>query len=141
MHEFSDNLGRNWRLALNVASARRVRNETGVNLLEVEQLTKELADPFTLFDVLWHLVSEQAAAAEVSPEQFGESLTGDAVELATMALLEEIIDFFPQRRRMILKKAFAKSLELDKAMTDHATAQVEKLTLGDLSGALPASSG
>lgn len=140
MRSFPDNKGRQWSLSLNVFSAKRVKSETGVDLLDMDSLTAKLADSYTLAEVLWSMISKDAEAINVDAEEFGSSLSGDEVELATNALLEEIIDFFPLPRRKILIKALEKSRELVTAMTNQAETMMDNMTLGDLSGPAPASS-
>ena len=40
----------------------------------------------------------------ISDEEFGMAMSGDAIEHATTALLDEIIDFFPEAKRLAFKK-------------------------------------
>ncbi len=140
MRSFKDKKGREWSLELNVISAKRVKSDTGVDLLDMESLSDKLADTYTLVEVLWSMIRKQAEALNVDAEGFGKSLDGDSIELATDALLEEVTDFFPSSRRKILKKALAKSRELVAVMTDQADKMMDEMTLGDLSGLVPESS-
>ena len=55
-------------------------------------LSEETATPTRAFD-------EAAEKQKISDEDFGRGLGGDAIDSATTALLEELVDFFPQRRR------------------------------------------
>ena len=85
-------------------------------------------DPVLLVDVLFALCKDEADAKQVSDEQFGAAMAGDAVAKATEALLDEIVDFFPQPRRTILRRLVetarlvsAKAAErIDKALQDPA---------------------
>jgi hypothetical protein len=62
-------------------------------------------------------------------EEFGRSMAGDAIDFATTALLEELVDFFPRDRRRLLSKA----LEKLKKLTGMAIAAVEtRLDSGEL---------
>ena len=60
MRKFKDGKGREWSLSMNVMSAKRVKNETGVDLLNMESLSADLDDVYKLVDVLWSMVSKQA---------------------------------------------------------------------------------
>ena len=140
MRSFSDGKKREWNLELNVISAKRVKSDTGVDLLDMESLSDKLADTYILVDVLWSMIRKQAEALNVDDEDFGASLAGDSIELATTALLEEVIEFFPLPRRKILFKALAKSKELVAAMTNQADKIMSEMTLGDLSGHVQESS-
>ena len=62
-------------------------------------------DPILLCDILWVLCEGQAKASGVTDEDFGSSLAGDSIEEATRAFLDELVDFFPGARRLVLKKA------------------------------------
>ena len=125
MHTFQDNQGRKWDLAINVDAVKRVRDLTEVDLLTAidGRLLQRLSDdPVMLCDVLFAVCKPQADAAGVSDEQFGQGLAGDAIDAATVALLEELVGFFPQRRRAVLTKAIEKLRKLE-GMTLNAAAQ------------------
>ena len=140
MHKFTGNDGHEWGISLNSWTAREVKKATGVDLLDLETLTAKLADAYVLVDVLWVMVRKEAEAAGIADEEFGRSLAGDAIEAATAAMLEEIIDFFPQPRRPVLRKALEKANLLTEEMTRAATEAMDRLTLGDLSSLVAASS-
>jgi hypothetical protein len=111
MKTFTDTAGRTWTIAVNVDTLKRVRALVNVNLLEVIEGTlieKLIADPILLCDVLFAAVKPEADAKSISDVDFGKALAGDAIELATTALLEELVDFFPEARRRVLQKALQK---------------------------------
>lgn len=111
MKTFKDNAGRSWTLAINVDAIKRVRSLVDVNLLDALEgkLIERLAnDPVLLCDVLFALVKPDADTQQVSDSDFGKALGGDAIENATTALMEELVDFFPQGRRRVLGKALTK---------------------------------
>ena len=58
-------------------------------------LEKLINDPILLCDVIYCVCMEEADSRGVSDEDFGRAMAGDAIELATTALLEELVDFFP----------------------------------------------
>jgi len=108
MKTFKDNAGRAWTVTVNVDAVKRVRSLLNVNLLEVldGKLIERLAgDAVLLCDVLYALVKPEADERKVTDEEFGRSMAGDAIEQGTTALLEELVDFFPQARRRLLAKA------------------------------------
>lgn len=112
MPKFLDNAGRAWSLAITVASARRVRELVGVDFMEClvpedSLLDRLAADPVLLCDVLFAVVEPKARTDGVSSESFGEALAGDAIDAATTALLEALVDFFPSGKRILLKKTLA----------------------------------
>ncbi|MBI5725258.1 MAG: hypothetical protein HZA50_14965 [Planctomycetes bacterium] len=116
MKTFSDNAGRTWTVTVNVDAVKRVKTLLGVNLLEAvdgKLLERLIGDPILLCDVIYAVCKPQADAQNVSDEDFGRSMSGDAIELATTALLEELCDFFPQGRRTLLRKALGKLRKLE----------------------------
>ena len=116
MQIFKDRDGREWQVVLNVFQMKRVRAVLGVDLINVIELDRDgqvkvdmidriANDPCLLVDILWVLVQDQARTLNVTDEQFGTALAGDAIESATKAFLDELVDFFPGARRLFLKKA------------------------------------
>ena len=116
MQIFKDREGREWQVVLNVFQMKRVRAALGIDLVNVIELDREgnvkvelidriANDPCLLVDILWVLVQDQARTLNVTDEQFGTALAGDAIENATKAFLDELVDFFPGAKRLFLKKA------------------------------------
>jgi hypothetical protein len=112
---FKDNKGRNWTIVVNVATVKRVRSLLDINLLDVVKLDannkpnvdllEQLAsDPVLLCDVIYCICKPEADAQNISDEDFGMAMGGDAIEHATTALLEELVDFFPEAKRLVLRK-------------------------------------
>ncbi len=126
MKTFQDNAGRTWTVAVNVDGIRRVRSLLNVNLLDVlDDGCKLLAqlhdDPVLLVDVLYCLCKPEADAQQISDEQFGKSMSGDALLNAATALLESLSDFFPQaRQRAAMKELVAKTGQVVDRLLDHA---------------------
>lgn len=151
MKSFTDNLGRTWTLVVNVATIKRVRALCGVDLnsiVEVEDgrpsarlLERLSGDPVLLVDVLYAVCKPECDQKNVSDEDFGAAMAGDAVESATNALLEETVDFFPEAKRLAFRKILAASrrfgeqakkrlasLVSDSAFEDRLVSELERLT-------------
>jgi hypothetical protein len=111
MRTFTDNAGRTWTVAINVQCIKRVKSLLSLNLLDaiegklIEQL---VSDPVLLCDVVYAICKPEADARKVGDEEFGRAMAGDAIDGATIALLEELVDFFPSPKRQVLAKALAK---------------------------------
>ena len=124
MKTFQDNESRNWELAVNVDAVKRVKAHLEVDLLEAVEgnlLERLVGDPVLLCDVIYVICKPQAEAAGVSDEDFGRAMAGDAIDAATMALLEDLVDFFPRARRQVLQKALTKLRKLEAMTLDAAT--------------------
>jgi len=115
MKTFADNAGRTWTVALNVDALKRVRSLCDVDLMQIvsdggKLLDRLMADPVLLCDVIFALCKEEAETKGISDTDFGKAMAGDPIEHATQALLEELVDFFPNRtQREVLGKTPTRS--------------------------------
>ena len=162
MKSFTDSLGRAWTLVVNVATIKRVRALCGVDLnsiVEVEDgkpsaklLERLSGDPVLLADVLYAVCKPECDQRNVSDEDFGAAMAGDAVAQATDALLDETVDFFPAAKRDAFRRILSASRRfgeaarrrLEAAMADgkfeeSLVSELERLT--GLSPSAPASAG
>ena len=117
MKTFVDSFNRTWSVSVNVATIKRVKSLMGLNLMEAvtgDLIESLKADPCLLVDVLYCVCKNEADAKGISDESFGEAMAGDAIENATDAFLDELIEFFPSEKKMILKKAFQKVKQAEK---------------------------
>lgn len=91
-------------LAINVAAMKRVRAALGFDLAQAMNplgFSALLADLPQFVDVLYVLVREQCQAADLTDEQFGELMAGEALHGAITAFEDQIVSFCPsptQRR-------------------------------------------
>ena len=155
MRTFTDNAERTWEVEINVAGVKRVRDLVGVDLLEIVEGTlidKLIRDPILLCDIVYAVCKPQSDEREISDEDFGRSMAGDAIEHATTALLEELVSFCPSPRD---RKNLGRVLEATNRVMDKARDMVEQkldsgeleriaeqtlATAGDSSGSVPGSS-
>ena len=115
MRSFKDNAGRTWTIAINVDAIKRVRAVAKIDLLTAidGKLFQQLADdPVLLVDTIYCVCKPEADAQGITDEDFGRAMAGDAVDAATTAFLEELIDFFPSQKRRPLLKALEKLIAL-----------------------------
>ena len=111
MQKFVDRAGRIWIVDIDNTTLRRVKALTGVHLLEAidgDLVTRLSTDPLLLGDVLFAICKPQADKQEITDESFGEGLAGNAIDDATGALLEALLNYFPESRRRLLRKAAEK---------------------------------
>lgn len=139
MYSFEDLEGREWKLSVTIGSVRQVKETLGVDLLEFPEVLEKLSgDIYTLCNVLYVLIKPQADKLNVSDVDFGYALGGDVLEKAVDALLNEMINFFPQRRRDLLMKLKTKSGEYQETVLKKAEIKIESL---DFSKIIPLESG
>lgn len=128
MKTFKDNAGRSWTVAVNVAAIKRVKGLLDVNLMEAVEgdlLEKLSTDPVLLCDVVYAICKPEADTQGVTDEQFGQAMAGDAIQHATTALLEELIDFFPLAKRRVLHKALEKLRTVEARAAAYAEAKLD----------------
>lgn len=139
MAEYTDNLGRRWRVTLTVSTIERIREETGVDLMVVAEGSLSAAlqrdvvatanalfiasEPMDRVEAVRRKLS--LAIASVTPgrvslwfsryagRSFKRGFDGEAVERACTALMEGIIDFFQPARRNLLRAIWLKTREAE----------------------------
>ena len=121
MKIWKDAEGHTYETKITVAEIRDVKTELGINLMDIatgDLLQKISEDVILLCDILYVINRSQAKEYGIDDVQFGRNLYGDALEDATHAFVEEMINFFPnQRTRQLLTKAMTKGQErMDKAL-------------------------
>jgi hypothetical protein len=150
---FKDNAGRTWTLAVNIAAMKRVKTLLNVNLMDAVEndLIQKLAtDPVLLCDVIYAICKPEADKQNITDEQFGQAMAGDAIEHATVALLEELVDFFPEAKRRVLRKVVEKFKQTEKQANETAEKYLDSPVfdkkiegilkdITDFSGSLPES--
>lgn len=129
MHSFVDNANRTWEVVINVAAIKRVRGLLSVDLYSLvddgfKSLSALVSDPVQLADVLYCLCEDQADKANISDEDFGRALAGDAITRAADAFVEELIDFFPDARA---RASLRKAIDAGKKVRDKVLTHAEKL--------------
>jgi hypothetical protein len=127
MHRFTDNEGRTWVINVTVDAIKRVRTLCNLDLLEAidgKLIERLVTDPITLCDCLYALCKPQADEQKITDEAFGRAMAGDCLEQATEALLEDLVDFFPKRRREILRSALGKLKQVEAKAMDLAEARL-----------------
>ena len=88
-------------------------------------LDRLASDPVLLVDVLYAVCKPEADAQNVSDEDFGRAMAGDAIEHATTALLDEVIDFFPQAKRKVFNKILGASRRFEAKSKEALTALLD----------------
>ena len=121
MKIWKDAEGHSYETKITVAEIRDVKTELGINLMDIatgDLLQRISEDVILLCDILYVINRSQAKEYGIDDVQFGRNLYGDALEEATRAFMEEMINFFPnQRTRALLTKAMTKGQErMDEAL-------------------------
>lgn len=116
MKKFMDSANREWIIEINVATIKRVKLLTGVDLLDIQKekdnedfslLLSIYDDPIMLVDILYAICKPACDARSLSAEDFAQGMVGDAIDRAIKNFLEEYVNFFPSPKRAILAKAIS----------------------------------
>ena len=134
MRVFKDKKDFSWEIEVNISALKRVKSHLDLNLLDIfkqnpetqkfELLEKISEDPILLVDLLFVLCEKQVKERNMNAEDFANVFSGEVIENAVNSLLYEIIDFFPETKKAVLKKI----LDTGKKMQGEA----EKLILKKL---------
>mgnify|MGYP000980434925 CR=1 FL=1 len=110
MQSFQDRNGKTWTLDLNIATWRRVKAETGIDLADVmteregQSDLQRLTDPIKLMEVIYILCVPAADRATITGEVLMAAMDMETVEKASDALLDEIVNFCRPAVKTILTK-------------------------------------
>ncbi len=131
MRTFQDSAGRTWTIAVSVDTVKRVRDLLKEDLLDIERtLPRLLLDPILLCDCVYSICKPQADAENVSDVDFARAMAGDAIAHAKAALVEELVDFFPeQSQRETLRLAIEKYGQLNQRAAALVKAKLERTDL------------
>lgn len=121
MSSFTDTKGETWTISVNLGSALKLKQELQIDLLAElktpEQAFKYVAsldeDRFLLGQIIY-LLAKPATPGKSVGDLF-EALDQEKAEEAYLALMQAVIDFFPQSLRAQMKKVLEKSLAIQEA--------------------------
>ncbi|NIQ92990.1 MAG: hypothetical protein GWN87_01335, partial [Desulfuromonadales bacterium] len=104
MRQFTDNLGREWRVSFTIGHAESIKDLLGVDFLNIlgdparsdepPPLTRLATDYTLLAQVTFILCEDQAKEQGIDQKQFYKALGGDAFRAAHEAVKGALSDFF-----------------------------------------------
>ena len=104
MKRFNDSTGAEWKLELTLGSAKRIKDDLGIDLLcpakdnEGKTAVERLwGDAWLMGEAILCLLSDQIAGSEISTDAMRQRFNGKALTEAEIAFREELIDFFRSR--------------------------------------------
>ncbi len=117
MRVIKDLKGREWELQITVGTIKRVRSKLDMDLYKIDDknfIKTIFDDPIKLIELIWVILEDQVKEKEISEIEFCEGWAGEAIEVATDLFIEELIEFFPPKKRQPLEKwwKMARSVEL-----------------------------
>jgi len=106
---WNDSLGREWRTSITLEVIRRVKEDTGVNLLDflfgMDKLAVQLQkDEILIGRVLYSVHKPQAEGKAISERSFLEGLDGQAIEDAHEVLQDALVFFCPKSKKEVAQQ-------------------------------------
>ena len=135
MKSFTDKNGESWDLDLNIGAAMRLKSRLDIDIEnvvtfdksnnpeDVSLLERIAEDSILLFNVIFILCEKQVQDRKLTQEQFAERFTGDTIEAATDALLDEIVNFSRPAKRKVLQRL----RQISKEYSDRAGKQLDQV--------------
>lgn len=129
---FETSDGQRWNVEVNPVSVDKVKAELGLDLLDIASKEANVfgrlgESPQLLVATLYILCEEQIDKRQTEPEAFGKSFkTGDVLEGATEALINALLNFFPQRKRELLEKMVTASRNMEDRLMEKAHLLIDK---------------
>jgi len=135
MKSFTDKTGESWDLDLNIGAAMRLKSRLDIDIEnavtfdksnnpeDVSLLERIAEDSILLFNVIFILCEKQVQDRKLTQEQFAERFTGDTIEAATDALLDEIVNFSRPAKRKVLQRL----RQISKEYSDRAGKQLDQV--------------
>jgi hypothetical protein len=137
MREIKDAKGNRYTFEITVSSIKTVRKLAGVDLYsliddKLAGLQKLLADPCELIDVLYVLCC-RCGQDDPGDITFGQGFSGPCILEIADAFLQELLDFFPDRRvAEALRKLVSKSKMAAAELMEEALEKAEQVTVAEL---------
>lgn len=129
MKRFNDATGKQWEIDVHLESIEKVKSALGIDLTklfadEMRLINQLSEDQSQLAAVLWELQTSPAA----DRSEFLRGLRGDALEEGFKALLDDVINFFPNsRQRNICRETLAKLWQTVDAIHDQTEKKLAEL--------------
>ena len=127
MAKFKDTQSREWTITLTDASAIMEIRKSDSEFLKGEPahtFARLENDPFLLCQVIYVLCLKQIQERGLSEEDFYLGIIGDSIEVASDALIEAIVDFFPRGKRELLNALASKTARMNAIGMERAMARL-----------------
>ncbi len=131
MQKFTDSLGREWQVRINLTVLERVHADTGVDLTLIfdpeSKHGRAMLSEIKAFAVLRSVLHTQLQERGVSGDQLGEALDSEEIaEASALALQHAVIDFFRGQKRDVIRKAMDKALTTTRRLRTQAFTAVDQ---------------
>lgn len=132
MKSFTDTKGNIWKIVINLGSAKRIYDETGVDLLNLRTLVDEdnpeesaaqkiISDDLFIGSVIAPLIIDQAKSNNVEEKYILDIFDGETLKAAHLAFLEEYKNFFTERGNLAYSEVIGRMMETMKTLSNKET--------------------
>lgn len=143
MPKFIDKECRTWNVSLNVGLIEDIKDETTIDLDELIREPAKMSEmvfvsPRKMVEILYVICEDQVEAVPLTPREFASIFDRDILDLATNALLEAIMLFYPRSSvgRVIQQNLPTMLVEMDKRLVVDTEAKMKKV-LSDIATVSP----
>ncbi|MCC9655285.1 hypothetical protein [Rhodopirellula halodulae] len=109
MHTFSDHKNVEWNVEISILDAKRLK-ENGFDMMDFEKFSQQLSDIFDAYEILWHIVKDQAESLSIDAEEFAKRYSKSA-DSAYTALVGAVTDFSQRHGKKAVGRAIARVWE------------------------------
>jgi hypothetical protein len=138
MRQFNDTTGFSWSISITVETVKRVKDITKIDILTILSspgaLEEVMGDIVRFAEVLYATVKPQADQAGITPDQFASRFDGSVLDVASKQFFEELVDFFPPKKRQILRNLLMKVYQMEEIQLTKVNQAITDLDIGELSG-------
>jgi len=132
MEKFKDSNGRDWAISINVGTVKTVQAELKIDITDMATLKVLGDDVCLLVDCIYLCCKDEAEKAGITDIQFGQSMAGTALDSASEAFMNELINFFPAQKANLLRKTLEKAKSLQAQATEEIEKRIENLSYKQL---------
>ena len=124
MQSFTDTSGRTWKIEVTTGVIRRVKQQTGIDLTNLQSLSEELSEVCSFVDVLESLLEPQLTQLGMTINEVCDCMLEEQSEAASLAILHAVIDFFPPSKGEPLRASLQNVQRTKTRMVEKASAEM-----------------
>lgn len=132
MHQFKDSQGEKWEIVLDTTKVRSLREALGIDLFAIDEnsaLEALMNDDVVLVDCVSWICTSQIEQRQLSVEEFCGRLTGDALDDACDALIDELVFICRRRKREVIAAAWDKAKTFQGVAAERAIQAIQSTEL------------
>lgn len=128
MRRITDTKNRSWNIVININTVKRIRDVNKIDILKLladQETSEKVLNDLVCFTEILHT----CVGCTETIEEFSNNFDGETIENAMKIFLEEFVDFFPPKKRQILRSVLQKIMESENNLLTEASTMVENMTI------------